>query len=96
MKKSYSSLKIIKIAFDIAFYALILLLAFFMIFKRDELVNHLGLEFSIVQTDSMKGALNRYDFLILKTVDPKQVEIDDIVVFLTTAESTKLFTELWI
>lgn len=66
---------------DIAFLSFILLFLFLVIVNKNDLVNAIGYEFNIVQSSSMRGEINKYDFLVISKINPKNINVGDIVVF---------------
>lgn len=75
---------------EIAFVVFACLLFFVVVYFKDCLVSVLGFEFDIVQSYSMKGTLEKYDFLVVMAVDAKKIEEGDIVVFFDQSHTHKI------
>lgn len=81
IKKLQTLLSYLSKLIDYAFWSFILLFLFVVILYRNNLVDVLGYEFSIVQTKSMQGTIDKFDFLVISKISPQNIHQDDIIVF---------------
>lgn len=75
---------------DIGIFIFVFLYLFTIIYYKDSLVKILGYEFNIVQSNSMRGTLERYDFVIVTSADTQKIKVGDIVVFFDTTDKYKI------
>lgn len=75
---------------DFAIVIFVALYSFTAIVFRDELVDIFGYEFNICQTQSMKGTIEKFDFLIIVKENPNNIKVGDIVVFFDSSNQYKI------
>ena len=66
---------------DFALLVFLCLYIFTSVVFHDRLANVFGYEFNIVQSNSMKGTLNKFDFLVIVKEKSENIKVGDIVVF---------------
>lgn len=75
---------------DFAVMVFLCLYIFTAIVFHDKIANVFGYEFNVVQSESMKGTLNKYDFLVIIKVDASKIQQGDIIVFFDNSQNYKI------
>lgn len=83
-------LKFLQLFLDFAVVVFFALYIFTAILFRDRLVNIFGYEFNIVQSQSMKGTFDKFDFLIIVKENGDNIKKGYIVVFFDNSQKYKI------
>ena len=94
MNKTKNRLKkIVKFLQSFLDFAVVVFLALYIftaIIFREKLADVFGYEFNIVQSESMKGTFDKFDFLVIVKEKSENVKVGDIVVFFDNSQKYKI------
>ena len=76
-----SLLEMLRLFLYAIFFSFVFFFFITSVYYKGNFIKGIGLEFNIVQTNSMQGEINQYDFIVLRRTDPKSVRVGDIVAF---------------
>lgn len=75
---------------DFAVVIFLALYIFTTVIFRDNLANVFGYEFNIVQSESMKGTFEKFDFLVIVKEKSQNIKEGDIIVFFDNSQKYKI------